>query len=206
VNWRGPFSRWSNSHRAFQSGGGILYSTGLRRAELARLELTDIDRQRGTILVRCGKGRKDRVVPIGQRALRWLDKYLVETRPVLAVDPAVAHLFITHYGRPIHVNHLSLLVRGYLVRAGVTKRGSCHLFRHTAATLMLENGADIRFIQALLGHTCLSTTEIYTHVSIGQLQKVHAKTHPAGRPEEEEKEKDEGPGMNDEGRGMKDDR
>jgi len=186
VNWRGPFSRWSNSHRAFQSGGGILYSTGLRRRELARLELTDIDRQRGTILVRCGKGRKDRVVPIGQRALRWLDKYLAQTRPQLAVDPAVAHVFITHYGRPMHVNHLSFMVRGYLVRAGVTKRGSCHLFRHSTATLMLENGADIRFIQALLGHTCLSTTEIYTHVSITKLQQVHAQTHPAGKQRRDE--------------------
>jgi len=170
----------------------VFYSTGLRRWELARLELTDVDHQRGTVLVRCGKGRKDRVVPIGQRALRWLDKYLAEARPQLLQDPTVPAVFVTCHGRPIHVNHLSLLVRNYLVRGGITKRGSCHLFRHTTATLMLEAGADIRFIQALLGHTCLTTTQIYTHVSITKLCQIHRQTHPAGKPEEREGRKEKG--------------
>ena len=156
-----------------------LYSTGLRRAEVLALELADIDRERGVLLVRQGKGHKDRFVPIGERALAWIDKYLREARPRLTDDPRQRLLFVTRTGRPMHPNQLSALVRRYLQQAGITKVGACHLFRHSTATMMLEAGADIRYIQALLGHESLQTTQVYAHVSIGKLCEVHARTHPA---------------------------
>jgi len=156
-----------------------LYSTGIRRRELGRLEIADIDRERLTVLIRGGKGRKDRVVPIGERALGWIDQYLTRSRPRLLLDRSTRVLFVTKTGRPMHPNQLSALVRRYVERAGIDKPGSCHLFRHSTATLMLEGGADIRYIQAMLGHASLNTTEIYTHVSIQKLREVHAKTHPA---------------------------
>ena len=155
------------------------YSTGMRRSELARLELSDIDRERNTILIRLGKGRKDRVVPIGGRALAWIDKYLQEVRPDFLHDGSQAVLFLSKTGRAMHANHLSALVAGYVRSAGIAKRGGCHLFRHTTATLMHEAGADVRHIQALLGHARLTTTQIYTQVSIKKLREVHERTHPA---------------------------
>ena len=156
-----------------------LYSTGLRREEVLSLQLTDIDRQRSLLLVCCGKGKKDRYVPLGQRALAWIDKYLAEVRPQLQGDAASPALFLTKNGRAMHPNYFSAMVRKYLENAGVAKAGACHLFRHATATLMLENGADVRFIQALLGHESLRTTQIYTHVSITHLREVHERTHPA---------------------------
>ena len=143
------------------------------------LEWTDIDRERRTVFIRSGKGRKDRVVPIGERALVWIDRYLTRSRPELLGGRRSRTLFVTKTGRPMHPNQLSMLVRRYVERAGITKPGACHLFRHSAATLMLHGGADVRYIQAFLGHESLSTTQIYTHVSIDNLREVHARTHPA---------------------------
>ena len=156
-----------------------LYSTGLRRAELLALQLTDLDRERSLVLVRCGKGKKDRFVPIGPRALAWIDKYLAEVRPQLVQGESTPVLFLTRTPRHMHPNHLSALVRRYFEAAGLDYAGACHLFRHCAATLMLENGADIRFLQAMLGHDSLRTTQIYAHVSIAKLSEVHRRTHPA---------------------------
>ena len=156
-----------------------LYSTGLRRAEALALELGDLDRERGVLLVRQGKGHKDRFVPIGQRALGWIDQYLREARPRLTDDPRQGLLFVTRTGRRMHPNQLSGLVRHLLREAGIAKAGACHLFRHAVATLMLHGGADIRYIQALLGHESLATTQVYAHVAIGKLCEVHARTHPA---------------------------
>ncbi|MEK7751566.1 MAG: tyrosine-type recombinase/integrase [Acidobacteriota bacterium] len=129
----------------------VLYSTGLRRDEALALEHTDLDRQRGTLLVRRGKGKKDRFVPIGARALAWIDKYLAEARPLLARRAETPLLFVSKNGHRLHGNQLSKIVRDYLRGAGIAKPGACHLFRHTTATLMLEAGADVRYIQALLG-------------------------------------------------------
>lgn len=156
----------------------VLYSTGIRRAELAHLQLPDVDVERKTLFVRQGKGRKDRMVPIGTRALAWLDGYLVEARPRLVVDPDPAWLFLTSDGTVFSLDRLTQLARDYVTGSGVGKQGACHLFRHTMATLMLEGGADIRYIQAMLGHAELSTTQIYTQVSIRTLQAVHEATHP----------------------------
>lgn len=156
-----------------------LYSTGIRRMELANLKLYDVDVTNGSVMIRAGKGNKDRLIPIGERACAWVTKYLDEVRPGLVVEPDDGTLFLTEYGEPLHKGRLTDLVRKHLDAAGITKPGSCHLFRHTMATLMLENGADIRYIQAMLGHSSLSTTEIYTQVSIRKLKEIHAATHPA---------------------------
>lgn len=156
-----------------------LYSTGVRRMELVGLTVFDLDASRGTIMVREGKGKKDRMIPIGERALGWIRKYLTEIRPTLVVPPDGGALFLTILGEGLSHNWLGELVREYVEKAGIDKSGSCHLFRHTMATLMLEAGADIRFIQEMLGHENLSTTQIYTQVSIRKLKEVHTATHPA---------------------------
>lgn len=155
------------------------YSTGLRRTELANLEITDLNRDRQTLQVRQGKGRKDRVVPVGERALQWLEKYLDEVRPRLLLDANERALFVTSYGEAFNPDVISRMVSKFIKAADVGRTGSCHLLRHSCATHMLEGGADIRFIQQLLGHEKLETTAIYTQVSIEQLKAVHAKTHPA---------------------------
>lgn len=158
------------------------YSTGLRRMELSRLAVPDVDFAGGSVFVRQGKGRKDRVVPIGERALLWIEKYLADARPKLArAGDAAGPLFVTEQGAPLTVSYLSAMVTRYVARAGLGKIGSCHLFRHTCATLMLEHGADIRHVQEQLGHACLQTTQVYTHVSIQRLKEVHAATHPGAK-------------------------
>jgi len=155
-----------------------LYSTGLRRMELPGLALYDVDLTRRLVMVREGKGRRDRVVPIGERAAAWVDKYLQEARPRLLVGDAEA-LFLTDYGEPMTPEYVADRVRRYLHFAGIDKPGATHLLRHACATHMLENGADTRFIQVLLGHASIATTQIYTHVSIDKLKEIHDATHPA---------------------------
>jgi integrase/recombinase XerD len=155
-----------------------LYSCGLRRMELAGLALYDIDLKRRLVVVREGKGRRDRVVPIGARAAAWVEKYLLEARPQLLIADNES-LFLTDYGDPITAEYVAQRVRRYMGFAGIDKPGAAHLFRHACATHMLENGADTRFIQALLGHSDLSTTQIYTRVSIEKLREIHDATHPA---------------------------
>jgi len=158
-----------------------LYSTGMRRAELAALTVSDWNRGRGSVSIRQGKGGRDRVVPIGARAALWLAKYVEAVRPGLVRIPDDGTLFLTDYGEPFLKNRMGDLVRRYLDWSGIRTPGACHLLRHACATHMLENGADIRFIQALLGHADLRSTQIYTQVSIVKLREVHAATHPTGR-------------------------
>jgi integrase/recombinase XerD len=157
----------------------VFYSTGLRRMELCNLELPDVNTERGTLTVRKGKGRKDRVVPLGARAGAWVQRYVREVRPRLFMDTRTQTLFLTGYGEAFNVDVVSRMVSAWLRKAG--KKGSCHLLRHTCATHMLEGGADIRYIQQLLGHESLETTAIYTEVTIRQLIEVHARCHPAGK-------------------------
>lgn len=156
-----------------------LYSTGIRRQEIINLGIQDIDTERGVLTVRQGKGRKDRVIPIGDRAILWVEKYLYEIRPEFACNTDEGTLFLNSYGEKLHPSSMSKLVRNYVKQSKINKSGSCHMFRHTMATLMLENGADVRFIQAMLGHVKLETTQIYTQVSIKKLKQVHTLTHPA---------------------------
>jgi integrase/recombinase XerD len=158
-----------------------LYSTGIRRSELIHLKLYDLDLKNGSLFVRQGKGQKDRYVPLGSRAIDWLRRYLDDIRPAIVIEPDDGSVFLHEFGEPFSKNRLTDLVKKYLRTAGVDKPGAAHLFRHAMATHMLTNGADIRFIQAILGHAQLTTTEIYTHVSIAKLKEVHALTHPAER-------------------------
>lgn len=155
----------------------VLYSSGVRRAELIALQLIDVDLERGALMVRQGKGGKDRFIPLGARACAWVRRYLLEVRPELLAGDSQT-LFLTDWGTPFETSQLTMLVGRYMRAAGVVQ-GSCHALRHAMATHMLENGADIRFIQAMLGHAELSTTQIYTHVAIEKLKAVHALTHPA---------------------------
>jgi integrase/recombinase XerD len=157
----------------------LIYCTGMRRMELSGLKLYDIDAERGTIMIRLGKGRKDRMVPVSERALAWIEKYVAQVRPQLVIDPDDGTLFLTSLGEAFGLTRITQLVRNYVIAAKIGKTGSCHLFRHTMATLMLENGADVRVIQQLLGHAKLETTQIYTQVSIRMLKRVHDRTHPA---------------------------
>ncbi|MCH6259227.1 site-specific tyrosine recombinase XerC [Puniceicoccaceae bacterium K14] len=159
----------------------VLYSTGIRRMEIANLKVYDLDPDRMLVFVRLGKGKKDRMVPIGERALAWTNRYLEESRPSLESTKSDDALFLTNLGEAFTPNRLTQMVRDYVKAADLGKTGSCHLFRHAAATHMLENGADTRMIQALLGHARLETTQIYTHLSIKQLQQVHAATHPTAK-------------------------
>jgi integrase/recombinase XerD len=142
------------------------------------LKLYDLSLDRGLLLVRQGKGQKDRYVPIGERAIAWLEKYIREGRPQLAIEPDDMTVFLTAQGEPFSRDHLSFAVKERIEAAQLGKTGSCHLFRHTMATLMHEGGADIRYIQQMLGHEDIKTTQIYTQVAIRTLQQVHAATHP----------------------------
>jgi integrase/recombinase XerD len=164
----------------------VLYATGIRRGEATQLTLDCIERERGVLRIEQGKGRKGRIVPISARALTWLDRYLDQVwsrfpqamahrRVFISVDDAKRH----HQGRPLSASTLTRILGNYVAAAGVNKAGACHIFRHTAATLMMEHGADIRAIQDFLGHSDLKTTGIYTNVSLKFLKEQHAKTHPS---------------------------
>ncbi len=158
-----------------------LYATGIRRSEMVFLKIADVNFYRKLIMIIQGKGKKDRVVPIGERALAWIEKYLREVRSEVAVGPDEGFLFLNHLGGYFTSDGLSNVVRNYVIQSGVREKGSCHLFRHTMATLMLEGGADIRYIQQMLGHEDLKSTQIYTQVSIGKLQEVYQISHPAAK-------------------------
>ena len=157
------------------------YSTGIRRSELVRVDVSDLDLGRGLLIVRKGKGNKDRVVPVGARALDWLRLYLEKTRPLLQTPASGQALFISGFGERLSGTFVGNWVRRTVDAANIGRTGSCHLLRHSCATHMLENGADIRFIQQMLGHARLDTTQIYTDVSIVQLREVHASTHPSAK-------------------------
>jgi len=161
----------------------VFYATGIRRAELIALHVWDVDYARAALAIRQGKGRRDRVVPLGSRALSWIVRYRDEVRSRLVTGRDLAGndggtLFIMRNGKCFEPKRLSERIKAYVDGAGLNKTGSCHLFRHTAATLMLEGGADTRYIQALLGHESLESTQVYTQVSLAKLAEVHGATHP----------------------------
>jgi integrase/recombinase XerD len=157
----------------------VFYSCALRRSELIALLVKDVDFERGTVFVRSGKGSKDRYVPIGERALFWLRLYLGLVRPMFITEQHPDYVFLSSAGSPLCADWLCRRIRMYLASVGIDKRGSCHLLRHSVATLMLEGGADIRYVAEMLGHARLETTQRYTRVSIDRLRVVHASCHPA---------------------------
>jgi integrase/recombinase XerD len=168
----------------------VFYSTGIRRFELCNLDIGDIDFERGIVRVEQGKGKKDRFIPIGERALLWVEKYLNDVRPRLCPsinDPA---LFLNMLGKRMYYTRLGSQIHEIISKAQIGKTGSCHLFRHTFATLLLENGCDLRYVQEMLGHSNAETTAIYTHVSIRSLKLAHERYHPAKLPESRETPKD----------------
>lgn len=156
-----------------------LYATAIRRSELVNLDMSDLDREGRTLHIRHGKGDKDRVVPVGERALQWLTAYLEHTRPRLVMDAAEPALFLSGYGERMSATYLGNWVRKTIEAARVSRVGSCHLFRHSCATHMLENGCDSRLIQQMLGHASAETTAIYTQVSITALRDAYARSHPS---------------------------
>lgn len=159
----------------------LLFATGIRRAELARLTLSDLDLDRGALFVRQGKGKKDRVVPLGERAAFFVSAYITNARPDFVVPPDDGAVFLTATGHPFSPDVLTNLCRRQVEASEIGKKGACHLFRHTMATLMLEGGADVRFIQQMLGHARLDTTALYTQISVQKLREVHAATHPGAK-------------------------
>lgn len=179
----------------------VLYSTGIRRMEVVGLSVWDIDADAGTLMVRQGKGRRDRLVPIGERALAWAARYLDSVRPQLVAGPDEGAFFIGQMGGRLSKDYLTWLVSKYVAASGINKRGSCHLFRHTVATTMLEHGADIRYIQQMLGHMELTTTQLYTQVSIKKLKEVHSETHPTAKWQGAAEGDGSGDGGNDDGDG-----
>ena len=158
----------------------LFYSTGIRRLEMCRVELQDLHLSRQTLLVRGGKGGKDRYVPVGKRALECVTHYLDHIRPDYLLSVSEQSLFLTDYGEPFSSSNMGRLVKRYLDQSGIKAQGACHLLRHAMATHMLENGAEMRYLQAMLGHSDINTTTIYTHVSMERLLSIHHNTHPAG--------------------------
>jgi integrase/recombinase XerD len=158
----------------------LLYSTGLRRQEMATLDVADVRWTPGSVHVRQGKGMRDRVVPVGDRAVEWLGRYVEQCRRTWVRYDA-GRLFLSLQGQPLGVDELSELVRRSLDAAGIEKRGCCHLFRRSMAAGMLDGGADIGSVQAMLGHMNVSTTMLYTPVTFESLQRVYEENHPDGR-------------------------
>jgi len=162
----------------------VLYSTGIRNAELRALRLYDVDLERGLLRVNEGKNAKDRVVPLGEVACRYLREYLNEARPVLLkgrAGDAEPTVFLSKTGRPLVPLGLLYPLRKHARAAGIERVVTPHTLRHTFATHLLAGRADIRHIQAMLGHASVATTQIYTRVEVTDLKAVHRRCHPRER-------------------------
>lgn len=155
----------------------VLYATGLRASELVGLRPADVDLELG-LLTCMGKGRKERLVPLGSVAQAWLRRYLEESRAALGRGGKEATLFLNHRGRRLSRMGLWLIVRRHAVTAGVEATLTPHVLRHSFATHLLERGADLRALQEMLGHADISTTQIYTHVTRERLRAVYDRFHP----------------------------
>jgi integrase/recombinase XerD len=158
----------------------LFYSTAIRRKELADLDMFDADVGEEVLFIRKGKGGKDRMVPLGRWASFYLQKYL-ERRKKIAKRENALFVNVRGSGKRISCEMLNIIVREYAKRAGIEKRVSCHILRHTCAVHMLEGGADVRSIQEFLGHRFIETTQVYLSVSREELKKVHRQCHPRGK-------------------------
>jgi integrase/recombinase XerD len=156
-----------------------LYATGLRVSELVGLRTVEVGLNEG-VLRAMGKGRKERLVPIGDEARRWIERYLAEARPALLAGRSSDALFVTARAQPMTRQMFWLLIKRYAIRAGIVAPLSPHTLRHAFATHLLNHGADLRVVQLLLGHADISTTQIYTHIARERLKTLHAQHHPRG--------------------------
>ena len=155
----------------------VLYATGARVSELCGLDLEDIDYTRNTIRV-LGKGNKERTIPLGNPAMRALDDWIKKARPELVTDKSAGAVFLGSRGKRIDQRAVRTIVYEALTALEGMERLGPHALRHTAATHLLEGGADLRTVQEILGHASLATTQIYTHVSTERLQKAFKQAHP----------------------------
>lgn len=157
----------------------LLYATGLRVSELVNLKLAEVNTRQGVLRTQ-GKGGKVRLVPLGEEALDWLNRYLREARPVLLRGQSCDAVFVTRRGGPLTRQAFWYLIKRHARQAGIIAHLSPHTLRHSFATHLLNHGADLRVVQMLLGHSDLSTTQIYTHVANERLKELHAVHHPRG--------------------------
>lgn len=157
----------------------VLYAAGLRVTELVSLQLTQVNLQQGVMRI-TGKGNKERLVPLGEEAVNWLEKYLSGPRADLLKGKSTNALFVTNRGAAMTRQAFWHLIKRYALQAGISAEISPHTLRHAFATHLLNHGADLRVVQMLLGHSDLSTTQIYTHVAKARLKSLHSLHHPRG--------------------------
>lgn len=157
----------------------ILYASGLRVSELVGLKVTEVSLSEGVIRV-TGKGSKTRLVPMGELAVEWISRYLRESRPEILQKRLSDSLFVTQRGSAMTRQAFWYLIKRYALLAGISKPLSPHVLRHAFATHLLNHGADLRVVQMLLGHSDISTTQIYTHVARERLKQLHSMHHPRG--------------------------
>ncbi len=159
----------------------LLYSTGIRNSELRSLTIYDVDTAHGELRINQGKGRKDRIIPLGEIAAKYLETYLQVSRPLLEEQQKEKNqnlLFISKNGRKLTLANLLWLIEKYVQQAKITKHITAHSFRHTCATHMLRGKSNLRYIQELLGHSSIATTQIYTRVEVSDLKREHKRCHP----------------------------
>jgi integrase/recombinase XerD len=157
----------------------MLYATGMRVSELTQLPTHQVNLEGGYVLL-YGKGSKERIVPLGSEAMKWVTFYLKESRGILAKGKESPFLFINRSGKAMSRQRFWKSLKDYARRAGLRKRTTPHLLRHSFASHLLERGADLRSVQMMLGHADISTTQIYTHVTGERLKKIHQQYHPRG--------------------------
>ncbi len=157
----------------------LMYACGLRVSELVGLQVAQVNLRQGVVRI-TGKGGKERLIPLGEEAMGWLERYLDDGRAELLQGRQSEALYVTRRGDGMTRQAFWYLIKRYAIRAGITTDLSPHTLRHAFATHLLNHGADLRVVQMLLGHSDLSTTQIYTHVARARLQELHARHHPRG--------------------------
>lgn len=157
----------------------MLYATGLRVSELVGLKFEQISFRQGVVRI-TGKGNKERLVPVGEEAMSWLEGYMGQARKALLGERQCNYLFVTNRAGGMTRQAFWYIIKRHAKKAGINKELSPHTLRHAFATHLLNHGADLRVVQLLLGHSDLSTTQIYTHIAGARLKELHAKYHPRG--------------------------